>query len=263
VQGDPSQLKNALLNLAINARDAMPEGGKLRIALSEKVVAADGAPPATGMGPGEWVCLTVSDTGTGMTEEVKGRIFEPFFTTKERGQGTGLGLSQVYGIVKQHRGFIDLQTEPGVGTTFHVYLPVFEAGETEEVEEDSSVAYGRGETILLVEDHESLAEAGRQILEAQGYRTLAAINGRQALEMLDGIGVDLVITDVVMPVMGGKALMLALSETHPDLPVLAVTGYTLEEEIEKLREAGFSDVLHKPFDASALARAVRRALDMG
>jgi signal transduction histidine kinase len=262
VDADPTRIQQVVLNLAINSRDAMPEGGDLRIALSEMVVAANEDPPAAGMGPGEWLCLTVSDTGTGMTEEVKGHIFEPFFTTKERGQGTGLGLSQVYGIVKQHQGFIDLETEPGVGTTFHVYLPVFGAGRAEEVGEIPSVARGRGEMVLLVEDHEDLREAGRQVLEAQGYRPLTAANGREALEMLEGIAVDLVITDVVMPDMGGEALMLALRQGHPHLPVLAVTGYTLEEEIEKLRGAGFSEVLHKPLDGATLAQAVRRALDV-
>jgi CheY-like chemotaxis protein len=170
-------------------------------------------------------------------------------------------LSQVYGIVKQHQGFIDVETEPGVGTTFHAYLPVFEAGQAEEMEEISPVTRGRGEMVLLVEDHEDLREAGRQVLEAQGYRPLTAANGRDALEMLEGIVVDLVITDVVMPDMGGEALMLALREMYPDLPVLAVTGYTLQGQMQELRRAGFTDVLQKPIDAPTLAQALRRALD--
>ncbi len=261
VDADPTRIQQVVMNLAINARDAMPEGGDLQIALSKMVVAADEDAPAVGMGSGEWACLAVSDTGTGMTEEVRTQIFEPFFTTKEPGQGTGLGLAQVYGIVKQHSGYIDVETELGSGTDFFVYLPIHAARRVTQKRENSSVPLGKGEAILLVEDHEDLRAAGRQILEDLGYSALAAAHGREALEVLKGVAVDLVVTDVVMPVMGGEALMQELSKAYPSLPVLAVTGYTVDEELSKLEEADFFDVLHKPLDTPVLAQAVRRALD--
>jgi PAS domain S-box-containing protein len=273
VEADPTRIQQVLMNLALNARDAIvasrssqaAEGGELSIALSNVVVPSTESLPISGMAPGEWVHLTVADTGTGMTEEVKNRIFEPFFTTKERGEGTGLGLAQVYGIVQQHQGHIDVQTELGVGTAFHVYLPagIEEAAQGAEQEEPGPgrLPQGQGETVLLVEDQQNLREAGRATLTSLGYRVLAAADGREALEMLEGFRVDLVVTDVVMPELGGKALRAELARFHPRLPVLAVTGYTMKEEVRELNSAGFFDVLQKPFDPSSLAQAVRRALD--
>jgi CheY-like chemotaxis protein len=270
VRADSGRMQQVLMNLALNARDAIvssrplesSEGGALEIALSRLMVSPGQAPPVPGLGAGEWIRLTVSDNGTGMSQEVKDRIFEPFFTTKERGEGTGLGLAQVYGIVQQHGGQIDVETEPGVGSAFHVYLPVYAELATREVEEegDAHVPTGQGEMILLVEDQENLREAGRGMLTSLGYRVLTAANGREALEMLEGLQVDLVITDVVMPEMGGKSLMVELKQVFPALPVLAVTGYTLREEVGELKRAGFFDVLQKPFDAPSLAQAVWRAL---
>lgn len=262
VEADPTRVQQVLMNLALNARDAMPEGGDLEIALSGVDITPDEDPPVVGMEVGRWICLTVSDTGTGMTEEVKDRVFEPFFTTKELEKGTGLGLAQVYGIVQQHQGAIDVETEVGAGSSFYVYLPACEAGEVEEEREEvTALPQGEGEIIFLVEDQENLREAGREMLTGLNYRVVTAANGREALEMLEGIKVDVVVTDVVMPQMGGKALIGELAQRFPDVPVLAVTGYTMDQEIEGLREAGFAGVLHKPFDARALARAVRDALD--
>jgi PAS domain S-box-containing protein len=261
IEADPTRIQQVLMNLAINARDAMPDGGELQISVSRVAVTPDLEPPVVGMGVGEWVRLTVADTGTGITDEVRVRMFEPFFTTKERGQGTGLGLAQVYGIVRQHHGFIDVETAVGEGTAFQVFLPTSGADEAEDEEGSASAEPGQGEMVLLVEDHDDLREAGRQILEALGYRVLTATNGRDALGMLEGVLVDLLITDVVMPDMGGKALMAELKERYPDLPVVAVTGYTLEGEMEELRQAGFADVLSKPLGAATLAQAVRRALE--
>jgi PAS domain S-box-containing protein len=261
VEADPTRIQQVVMNLAINARDAMPEGGTLRVGLSRVTIGPGAGSPVLGMAPGEWVHLVVSDTGTGMTEEVKAQIFEPFFTTKERGQGTGLGMAQVYGIVKQHGGHIGVETELGAGTDVHVYLPADGAGQAEEAGEAAAVPKGRGETVLLVEDHENLREAGRQMLEGLGYRALTAAHGREALDMLEGLAVDVVVTDVVMPEMGGKALRRALGKMRPDLPVLAVTGYTADEALKGLEGVGFSDVLRKPLDAGQMARAIRRALD--
>jgi len=261
VEADPTRIQQVLMNLALNARDAMPEGGDLEIGLSTMTIPSSADPPVAGMDPGEWVCLTVSDTGTGMTNRVKERIFEPFFTTKAPGEGTGLGLAQVYGIVQQHHGAVDLETELGVGSSFHVYLPTYGEDKSEEEEELLPVPEGNEEMILLVEDQENLREAGCEMLTALNYRVLTAANGDEALETLQGITVDLVITDVVMPKMGGKALMRQLMQMFPDLPTLAVTGYTMDQEMRNLMEANCVGVLHKPFDASALAQSVRQALD--
>ncbi len=261
VRADPTRIQQALMNLATNARDAMPDGGELRFELSRLKVGPDEKPPLAEMEPGEWVCLAVSDTGVGMTDEVRAHLFEPFFTTKEPGKGTGLGLAQVYGIVKQHGGHVGVETEVGQGATFRLYLLACEVEEVVEGEV-SAVPRGRGETILLVEDNEKIREAGRAILESLGYRVQTAANGREALEIYHSVGgVDLTIADLVMPEMGGRALVKRLRETTSDLKALAITGYIMEEDIRRLRKMGFMDVVYKPFDVNVLAQVVRRALD--
>jgi CheY-like chemotaxis protein len=197
-----------------------------------------------------------------MMEEVRGHLFEPFFTTKEVGKGTGLGLAQVYGIVRQHGGYVDVETEVGKGTTVSIYLPASEAEEGSAEEEVSSAPQGQGEVILLVEDEERLRKVGRRALESLGYRVLTAANGREALEMYEvESGVDLVVTDVVMPEMGGKELMRDLRKVAPQIKVLGITGYPAGRVAEELRAAGFLDVIHKPFEVGSLARVVRWALD--
>jgi PAS domain S-box-containing protein len=261
VDADPTRIQQMLLNLATNARDAMPRGGELRITVER----LPGAPADDGsdgrVPPAERAHLVVSDTGIGMDEEIQEHLFEPFFTTKEPDQGTGLGLAQVYGIVRQHDGRIEVDTAPGQGATFHITLPLHHA--MPKARESEGIALeleGRGETVLLVEDEEGLREASREALTSLGYRVLAAASARQALERLDGHRVNLVITDVVMPEMGGEALLRELTRRSPGVPVLAVTGYPIRDDVEQLRELGFSDVLCKPFDAPTLARAVHRNL---
>ena len=252
-----------MMNLATNARDAMPEGGELRIDLSRMVVHPDEKPPVPGMDSGEWICLAISDTGTGMTADVRSHLFEPFFTTKEVGKGTGLGLPQVHGIVLQHRGHIDVETEPGQGTIFRIFLPAH-TREVEAVGEEQPVLLrrGKGETILLVEDEDGLREVGQEILESLGYQVLTAADGREALAVFQSAGgVDLVITDMVMPQMGGNALMQELRRQHPGQKGLIITGYALKEDLAALRDAGIVDSVPKPFDVETLARVVRRALD--
>jgi PAS domain S-box-containing protein len=262
VDADPTRIQQMLLNLATNARDAMPDGGELRIAVECLQPAPGCRAVDRDAPPGEWAHLIVSDTGTGMDEQVKDHLFEPFFTTKEPGEGTGLGLAQVYGIVSQHGGRIHVETELGEGTAFHIYFPLHDAEPVARVGEDTALEpQGTGETILLVEDEENLREASRDTLTSLGYRVLTATNGREALQRLNGRGVALVITDLVMPEMGGEALMRALGRRSPDLPVLAVTGYPIKDENEQLRDLGFCDVLQKPFDAPTLARAVHRAVN--
>lgn len=263
VKADPTRIQQVLMNLALNARDAMPEGGSLNIALSEMMVAPGGPPPIADMSPGRWICLSVSDTGVGMTEDVKEHLFEPFFTTKEEGEGTGLGLAQVYGIVKQHRGVIDVESEPGEGSTFRVCLPAHGGTAFVEGEAGQETPRGQGETILVVEDEEKVRQAERQILTSLGYRVLVAENGRQALEVLDEMSIDVVLTDLVMPEMGGQELSRALVERDPSLRVIGLTGYALDERAGGTRRENFAELIHKPLEIHELAQAVRRALTAG
>jgi CheY-like chemotaxis protein len=280
VEADPTCIQQALMNLATNARDAMlPKGGgELHIGLSRVTLKPGEKPPGLTPGrtvtairapPGEWICLTVSDTGTGMTKETQTHLFEPFFTTKKPGAGSGLGLAQVYSIIKQHKGHIGVETAAGEGSTFRVYLPAY-VKKVEEVEtkEPAALLQGKGETILLVEDETRLRKAMREVLEALDYRVLTAANGQEALEIYravevcpeQGRRVDLVLADLVMPEMGGKQLIRELKQEDPDLKVLAITGYVMEADQQELKEAGFLDVIRKPFDTSRLARMIRRAL---
>ncbi len=264
VESDPTRIQQVLMNLVVNARDAMPEGGTLRTKLSSVHVAEDDDPPVIGMDPGEWFCLSVSDTGTGIPAEVLPNIFEPFFTTKETGKGTGLGLAQVYGIVTQHKGQISVETEVGKGSTFHVYLPMCEV-EREPLTQDAifaTIPQGKGETILLVEDNEKMREVGQQILEDLGYKVLAASNGKEALEIYKANGdIDLLFTDVVMPEIGGAALLRELRQMGSEVKAVAVTGHILAEDLDQLREAGVASVIHKPYDVDILADVIREALD--
>jgi PAS domain S-box-containing protein len=264
VNADLTRIQQVVMNLALNARDAMPKGGELRTGLSRVEVRPGDEPPVAEMGCGDWICLAVSDTGTGMTEEVQAHLFEPFFTTKGP-KGTGLGLAQVYGIVKQHGGSIGVETQVGRGTTFRVYLPAQETAEPGAGSQATSVPPpGNNESILLVEDEDKMREAGREILESLGYRVLTAANGQEALQVYQSAEqVDLILTDMVMPEMGGKDLAQELKKIAPHVKVLAITGYTLVEDVEELREGGILDVVHKPFEVNALAEAIRQALDAG
>ena len=268
VEADPARIQQVLMNLATNARDAMPEGGELRIDLSRLEIAPDATPPAAGMPPGEWIRLSVSDTGTGIPSHVLDHIFEPFFTTKGRGEGTGLGLAQVDGIVAQHGGYIGVETEVGAdcgqsrGTTFHIYLPACKAQDIIVEEETTAPPRGHGETILLVEDNEALRKAGQEILKSLGYRVLSVANGHEALEAYRAIkGIALVITDLVMPKMGGKELVRELRKTTAGVKALVISGYAMQEDLEELKEDGFLEIVHKPFEVEDLARVVRHALD--
>jgi PAS domain S-box-containing protein len=264
VKADPTRIQQVVMNLALNARDAMPEGGELCIKLSRVRTGSCKEPPAVEALPpdipdGEWVCMTISDTGTGMTEEVQSHLFEPFFTTKGT-QGTGLGLAQVHGIVKQHDGYIGVKTEAGEGTTFCICLPAHEVETKIVVETTLALPTGEGETILLVEDEERVREAIHEMLEMLGYHVLIAANGLEALEAYQSAAkVDLVLTDVVMPEMGGMELMQELQRKDPGLKALALTGYTLAKDME-LHTAGFSEVVPKPVEMHVLAEAVHRVL---
>jgi len=275
VKADAGRIQQALTNLALNARDAMPAGGTLRIGL-RRLRLHPGAPPPlpemaglmenlrSGLSQSTWVCLSVADTGIGMTDTVRAHLFEPFFTTKEVGKGAGLGLAQVYGIVRLHDGYVGVETEMGKGTAFRIYLPASEMEAEDVVEETSVVPLGHGETILLVEDNIPLREAGQSILEELGYHVLTAGNGLEALTVFrTAAEIALVITDLVMPEMGGEALVYELKRLIPSCKVLAITGYTTQVGVRTLKAAGFFDVVHKPFDTDTLARIIYRALTEG
>jgi PAS domain S-box-containing protein len=264
VLADRGQIEQVLMNLAVNARDAMPDGGTLTLRTSNKDVdeAESRRLPALKAGP--YVLVTVTDTGTGIPEEIRTRVFEPFFTTKEAGKGTGLGLATVYGIVKQSDGFVYVDSEVGAGTTFTVYLPRVEREESRSVTaRGQAVSAGGVETILVAEDDPTLREITRELLEASGYTVVTAAGGQEALSLASETpaAISLLVTDVVMSGMSGKELATQLESRFPRLRVLYVSGYTADVIGPKgLLEPGVS-LLHKPFTAEALLGKVREILD--
>jgi PAS domain S-box-containing protein len=262
VRADAGQIEQVIMNLAVNARDAMPRGGQLSIETQNADLDDSYAQTHVHVQPGPYVMLAVSDTGTGMDEATRQRIFEPFFTTKEKGRGTGLGLSTVYGIVKQSGGYIWVYTEQGKGTTFKVYLPrVYGPAETLATPEAVAQPAVGTETILLVEDEDSVRALARKTLEARGYRVLEASDGGEALEIAPNQEVDLLLTDMVLPGMGGSAIAARIREIHPRAKVLYTSGYTDDAIVRRgLMERGAA-FLEKPFTPSVLARKVREVLD--
>lgn len=262
VETNLTQLQQIVTNLAVNARDAMPGGGALRFELSALTLTPDAKPPIAEIEPGDWVVLTVSDTGTGIPPDVLKHIFEPFFTTKEVGKGTGLGLSQVYGIVKQHNGFIDVESEVGKGTTFAIYLPrvVTEAESLVDITMD--IPKGQGQTILLVEDQAEVLRLTRSMLENLNYQVVSANSGEEALAIYDAHRgkICLVLTDVVMPKVSGPALAISLREKAPHLPVVMMTGYSPGQLKETLAELGIDGWLEKPISLHSLAQMIHKSL---
>ena len=261
VIADVGQIEQVVMNLAVNARDAMPFGGRLTIRTARAVMDASAA-RARGLDPGEYAALVVSDTGSGMTADVRQRIFEPFFTTKEVGKGTGLGLSTVYGIVKQSSGHIEVSSEPGKGTTFRVHLPRG-AGDARGGGAGTAEPGARGvETVLLVEDEPMVLELGSRVLRSHGYRVLVASNATEALQVArEHAGkIDLLLTDVVMPGLPGPELAARLETVTPGLRVLYVSGYADDSVARLGAEEGIS-FLAKPFSGEALAARVREVLD--
>jgi signal transduction histidine kinase/ActR/RegA family two-component response regulator len=263
VLADPTQLQHLVTNLALNARDAMPRGGHLRLELARSRVVAGGVPPLADMPPGEWIALTVADSGTGIPADVQAHVFEPFFTTKPRHQGTGLGLAQVYGIVKQQNGFIQLASVPGWGTRFTVYLPVLiDAPAAPAPVEVEPLPHGHGETVLLVEDDPATCEVNGEALRYLGYDVLAAATAEAALELWERHRDDIavVLTDLVMPGMGGAELYRALRRRHATVPVVVASGYPLGVDRGDPSLEGIAQWLPKPADIEDLARAIHRAM---
>ena len=267
VKVDPGHLEQVLINLAINSRDAMPDGGRLTIETAN--VALDEARVAgrSGVSPGNYVKLSVTDTGIGMTPQIRARVFEPFFTTKGTGKGTGLGLAIVHGIVKQSGGFVDVYSEPGVGTTFNVYMPAVEAGAADgeglrpHSEAESSL---KGiETVLLVDDEEDILRLGRLVLESKGYKVIAARDGAEAMRAAAAHEgpLDILVTDVVMPGMGGRQLAEALRARDPQLKVLFASGYPEDAIVRHGILQAEVAFLRKPYSRLGLLRKLREVLD--
>jgi len=264
VNADAGQLEQVIVNLVVNARDAMPRGGRIAIATSNVTLGEGMGPTHVNMTPGPYVLLTVTDTGRGMDKATQAHIFEPFFTTKPVGQGTGLGLSTVYGIVKQSGGYVWVYSELERGTTFKIYLPaVASAPNAAEIERDSlAPAAGGPERILLVEDEPNVRRIARRILERNGYTVLEASNGAEALRVLERRQepIALVLTDLVMPEMGGRELASKLRIVSPTSRVLFMSGYTEDAVLrQSVMEPG-AIFLDKPFTFDTLIRKVREAL---
>ena len=261
IRADPGQIEQVIMNLAVNARDAMPEGGRLTIETANATLSEEYADQRPGAAPGPHVLISVSDTGCGMDKETRDHIFDPFFTTKDPGRGTGLGLATVYGIVKQHTGNVWVYSEPGEGTTFKVYLPSATEKTTESKRTHPRIV-GGSETILVVEDEAAVRDVTRRLLERFGYRVLVASDPREAEKIAAADPrIDLLLTDVVLPGRSGRVLYELLAAEWPDLRVLYMSGYT----DNAISHRGVLDegtpFLHKPFAAEALAAKVREVLD--
>ena len=263
VSMDPSQVDQVLANLAVNARDAMPDGGKLIVATANVTLDAAYCRRHSGARPGEHVMLAVSDTGSGMDELTRERAFEPFFTTKPEGKGTGLGLATVYGVVKQNEGYIDIHSELGRGTTVNLYLPRAKDEEMARQPAEAIAAPARGhETVLLLEDQDQLREIACEMLEQLGYTVLVAASPGDALALCEkhAGGIDLLFTDVVMPSMNGKELAGRVQAMRPGVRTLFTSGYTADT----IAQRGVLDpgiwFLEKPFSMDSLARKVREVL---
>jgi CheY-like chemotaxis protein len=273
VRGDATGLHQVLMNLAVNARDAMPAGGSLRLATANRVVKLDDPTAPADAQPGPYLEVMVHDTGVGMTPDVQQRIFDPFFTTKSAGQGTGLGLAVVYGIVKSHGGWVRVSSEPGWGSHFHIFLPAEPGAEVEEVEATAPVvplnagreAVLRQEsprTVLVVDDEELIRNLAKSVLERDGYKVMVAVDGPQAVEAYrkHGSEVAAVLLDYTMPEMTGVQVFAALREMDPDVRVIFSTGYAADHDGETLLASGACGFVPKPYRPAQLLDTMRMAV---
>ncbi len=265
IRADPTRIQQTIINLAVNARDAMPNGGKLHFDLSHLPLAGNTPPPLSGMKPGNWILLTISDTGSGMPEEVLEHLFEPFFTTKQPGQGTGLGLAQVHGIVGQHGGHIAVNSAPDQGTEFSIYLPAMiteSATESADNILDAAFPLGNGELILVVEDQPVLRQALVESLSRWQYRSLEAGNGEEALALLETRHEEIaaIVSDVVMPHVGGEALAAAMHQRGWRIPIILIAGEPLTTDASLLQAMGVRMILAKPLPTGALRQALAAVL---
>ncbi|MBI4799982.1 MAG: response regulator [Desulfarculus sp.] len=265
INGDPNELEQVIINLATNAQDAMPQGGRLVLETNNVTVAEDFSATYLKVAPGDYVLLQISDTGQGMDAHIREQIFDPFFTTKAPGKGTGLGLSTVYGIVKSHGGHISCYSEPGYGTTFKIYLPVFHEAEARPSRPTAEQAQPAGghESILLVDDEKLLLELGETLLSRAGYQVMTAQSGEEAVALygkhMDRL--DLVITDLGMPGMGGYKTLKTILEINPRAKVVIASGYTANSHVKNALESGAVGYVAKPFGRVELLNKIRQALD--
>lgn len=260
VEADRSQMEQVLMNIFVNAADAMPEGGELFLDTQNVFLDEEYVKPFSGQ-PGPYVRVSITDTGKGMDEEVRKHIFEPFFTTKAMGRGTGLGLATVYGIVKGHKGLITVYSSPGQGTTFHIYLPASKKEPSRELRLPPGVVKGQG-TILLIDDEEMILKVASQLLEALGYKVLAAKGGQEGLRIYKELmgQVDLVILDMIMPDMGGGEVFDRLKEMNPGVKVLLSSGYAVNGQAKEILDRGCKGFIQKPFSLAELSQKLMAAL---
>jgi CheY-like chemotaxis protein len=265
IHADHGSIEQVIMNLVVNARDAMGEGGKLVITTEEKIVTPEDCRANREAVAGRFICLSVTDSGCGMDESTRSRIFEPFFTTKEVGKGTGMGLATVYGIIQQHNGWIDVISELGVGSTFRVFLPTSSQAETVQDKVVTPTILPRGrETVLIVEDEENLRLLVDTILTEQGYKTMCAENGVEALKIwaTKQNEIDLLLTDIVMPeAISGLQLAERMLKTHPELKVIYTSGYSIDLIAKGYALRDGQNFLPKPYPPAKLASAVRSCLD--
>jgi CheY-like chemotaxis protein len=263
VLADPAQIEQVVLNLAVNARDAMPGGGRLIIDVDRVTLDAPLGPAASAVPPGQYARLRFTDSGRGIRPDVRSRIFEPFFTTKPVGEGTGLGLAVVYGIVRQHDGFIDVASVPGEGTRFTIYLPAVEMDDAAGAAERQPRAPGGRETILVAEDEDALRRLTERLLTGLGYSVLTAEDGAQALEIFAARRdeIDLLLLDIVMPGKGGRDVYVAVRDAGDATPEVFMTGYSADVAPHELGSEPGCRILYKPYDVDALANVVREALE--
>jgi CheY-like chemotaxis protein len=264
IKADRSQIEQTIVNLAVNARDAMTAGGSLTIETENVLLVSEFTASHLGLNPGPHLLLTISDTGTGMTDDVKAHLFEPFFTTKEEGKGSGLGLATVYGIVKQSNGSIWIESEVDQGTIIKIYFPRADGAEAAQPAPKTALKPGPAtETILLVEDNDAVREIVSEILQDLGYTVLIARNGQHALKLVSSYSepIDLLLSDIVMPGISGRTLAETLQQTHPNLKVLLMTGYSEETIADFGVVTPKIDLLQKPYMPQDLIRKVQEILD--
>jgi two-component system, cell cycle sensor histidine kinase and response regulator CckA len=263
IWADPGQIEQVLMNLCLNARDAMTNGGRLLIETQNITVGADIRHDHSYAAPGKYVLLTVKDSGIRMDAETLAHIFEPFFTTKEMGRGTGLGLATVYGIIKQHKGFIDVDSTPGKGPAFRAYLPLGDGPAVQQDKPAVGVLRGGTEHILITEDNDDLREAAQEILASLGYHVIVARDGEEAVRAfeLHANAIDLVFMDVVMPKINGPEAYLRMASLKPGMPVIFTTGYATETSLIPIRTRERATVLQKPYGSHYLAQKLREKLD--
>ncbi len=264
VRMDPSQFDQIVVNLCINARDAIGGSGKIIIKTATATFDETYCKAHKGFVPGEFVLLSIRDNGSGIEEDILDNIFEPFFTTKDKISGTGLGLASVYGTVKQNNGFIDVRSQPGLGTTFNIYLPLHTGQMPEQKEQDSTTFHrGKGETVLIVEDEEAILELVKNILGSLNYNVLGANNSVKAMELALHCDeeINLLLTDVIMPEMNGRDLANRLRSNQPNMRCLYMSGYTADEIANKIALEQNFNFIQKPFNINHLAQKVRETLD--